>query len=305
MNRFTRIIMAAVAGAAVLVGAAVPATAAEYNDQAPGTSRESLTVYVSFKQAPVHTAVAPSGYLRTQEPYIIDELTVGDGNVRYFPASEPFVGPDRTEWRAVNRYWELESGDYEAMFVPEESIAEVLTEEEYVAVLKTNDEAYEEAQIQREKNFQGSGSLFGNAPYYAAADISAGPAGTVGYPAPMMSMSNPYEANGETWHIASSYDFGPDLYYVLASDVEKYTPYAATASPSASATFSAGNGPQAPGAEAVQEEGDAQPGMSAIVGMLAGLLAAALIAVWVVISRRKKRNSAQARAAGSETLSGM
>lgn len=302
MNRFTRTTLAVLAGVAVLLGSAAPATAAEYNDQAPGTSKSSLTEYVSFKEAPVHTAVAPSGYLRTSEPYIIENLTVGDDGVRYFQASEPFTGPDRTEWRAVNRYWESENGDYEAMFVPEESIAEVLTREEYSAKLAAKESSFEQERLEREKNFQGSGSLFGNAPYYATDDTAAGPAGTVGYPTPVMSMSNPYEANGETWQIASSREFGEDLYYVLASDVEEYTPYAveATASPSASATFTAGNGPQAPPVEATQDAAEEQSSLPMILGILAGVLVAGAIAVWAVIVRRKKQSAAEAPGSVSE-----
>lgn len=302
MNRFTRTIMAVIAAAALMLGFTAPAGASEYNDQAPGTSSESLTVYVSFKEAPVRTAVAPSGYLRAEEPYIIENLTVGDGNTRYFKASEPFTGPDGTQWRAVNRYWESENGDYEAMFVPEESVAEVLTRQEHSAKLEAREAGSEQERLEMEENFQGSGTLIGNAPYYATDDTAAGPAGTAGYPAPVMSMSDPYEANGETWHIASSNDFGEDLYYVLASDVEEYTPYAttSTSTPSPSATYTAGNGTQAPPVEASRDEADEQSNLPTVLGIVAGILAVVALAAWLVIVRRKKQPVGQVPGPGSE-----
>lgn len=305
MKRFTRTTLAALSGAAVLLGMAVPASAAEYNARAPGTSQSSLTEYVSFKEAPVFTAIAPSGYLRTEEPYIIDDL--GDGYVRYFKASEPFTGPDRTKWRAVNRYWESANGDYEAMFVPEESIAEVLTSDEYADHVEASNASSQKKFEEREKNFQGSGFLFANAPYYATDDTAAGPAGTVGYPTPVMPMSDPYEANGQTWHIATANEFGEDLYYVLASDVDEYTPYAVASTPSASSsvTYTAGNGPQAPPVEAAaQDETKDQSILPLILGILAGVILVGALAAWAVIMRRRKLSAVQGGDQNSGTTTG-
>lgn len=136
MKKTTRAFLTAALGIAALWGA-VPASAAPGNIPVPPVTGSELTTYATLKEAPVYTATAPGTPLRTEDAYIIDEVVFESGNERIFNVSDVFTAGDGSQWRAVSRWWKNGGYgmDFEPMFIQEEAIKKILTEEEYTAAM--------------------------------------------------------------------------------------------------------------------------------------------------------------------------
>lgn len=134
MKKMSRIFLAAALGVSALWVAA-PASAATGNIEVPPVAKSDLTAYAYLQGAPIQTAEAPGSYLRDLDTFIVDEVTYEDGEDRIFRISEPFTADDGSEWRAVSRWWKDEGTrmKFEPMFIPEQAVKKILTEEEYYA----------------------------------------------------------------------------------------------------------------------------------------------------------------------------
>lgn len=163
MKTTVRFLLTSVLGAAALLAPAGAAAAAPGQIEAPPVSASDLTSYASFKEAPVYTATAPGTELRTEDTYTISEVVYENGDDIMFRITEPFTADDGSEWRAVDRFWMNGGGgmDFEPMFVPAESIKEVLTADAYEQTLATEAPAPEASPSQ--------GTTAGNGPQAPAA----------------------------------------------------------------------------------------------------------------------------------------
>lgn len=133
MNKATRTLLAAVLGISAVLGAGTPAAATELAES-PAGGAAGMTEWATFDEAPVYTAKAPGTALGPDSIFVLEEVVSGDGRDRAYPVSEPYTAADGSQWRAVDRWWmNEEQGLISAMYVPVESIKQILTREEYLA----------------------------------------------------------------------------------------------------------------------------------------------------------------------------
>lgn len=134
MNKATRTLLAAALGITAVLGTGTAASATKLAES-PIEGTAGMTEWATFEEAPVYTAKAPGTDLGPDSVFVLEDVVTEDGRDRAYAVSEPYTAPDGSQWRAVDRWWmNEERGLISAMYVPVESIKQILTHEEYLAL---------------------------------------------------------------------------------------------------------------------------------------------------------------------------